>query len=67
MRIGVPTEIKEDENRVAISPAGVAAFKVHGHGVVVQSEAGKGSHISDGAFRAAGGGRPLPGDDPEIR
>ena len=54
MRIGVPTEIKEDENRVAITPAGVAAFKAHGHEVVVQSEAGKGSHISDGAFRAAG-------------
>ena len=54
MRVGVPTEIKEDENRVAITPAGVAAFKAHGHEVVVQSEAGKGSHISDGAFRAAG-------------
>ena len=54
MRIGVPTEIKEDENRVAITPAGVAAFKVHGHEVVVQSEAGNGSHIWDGVFRSTG-------------
>ena len=54
MRVGVPTETKEDENRVAITPAGVAAFRAHGHEVVVQSEAGQGSHISDGAFRAAG-------------
>ena len=54
MRVGIPTEIKEAENRVAITPAGVAAFKVHGHDVVVQSGAGKGSHISDGAYRAAG-------------
>ena len=54
MRVGVPTEIKEDENRVAITPAGVAAFRVHGHEVVVESGAGTGSHISDGAYRAAG-------------
>ena len=54
MRVGVPTEIKEDENRVAITPAGVAAFRVHGHEVVVESGAGTGSHISNGAYRAAG-------------
>jgi alanine dehydrogenase len=54
MRVGVPTEIKEDENRVAITPAGVAAFRLHGHEVLVEAGAGKGSHIPDTAFQAAG-------------
>ena len=31
MRIGIPTEIKADENRVAITPSGVAAFAARGH------------------------------------
>ena len=35
MRVGIPTEIKEDENHVAITPSGVAAFKQHGHDVVI--------------------------------
>ena len=54
MRVGVPTEIKEDENRVAITPSGVAAFRQHGHEVVIQSRAGAGSAIRDEAYRAAG-------------
>jgi alanine dehydrogenase len=54
MRIGVPTEIKEDENRVAITPSGVSALVAQGHEVCVQAGAGRGSHISDDAFRATG-------------
>ena len=54
MRVGVPTEIKDDENRVAITPSGVAAFRQHGHEVVIQARAGAGSAIRDEAYRAAG-------------
>ena len=54
MRIGVPTEIKPDENRVAITPAGVAAFRGRGHDVVVQAGAGGGSAIPDAAYARAG-------------
>ena len=54
MRVGVPKEIKEDENRVAITPSGVAAFKQHGHEVVIQANAGAGSAIRDQAYQAAG-------------
>ena len=54
MRIGVPTEIKPDENRVAITPAGVAAFRGRGHEVLVQAGAGRGSAIPDAAYAGAG-------------
>ena len=54
MRVGVPTEIKVDENRVAITPAGVTAFRAHGHEVLVQAGAGAGSHITDEAYARAG-------------
>jgi len=54
MRIGVPTEIKADENRVAITPAGVSALRAHGHEVFVQAGAGTGSHVSDEAYKRAG-------------
>lgn len=54
MRIGVPTEIKNNENRVAITPAGVDALVSRGHEVLVQSGAGAGSRLSDEAFAAAG-------------
>ena len=54
MRVGIPTEIKEDENRVAITPSGVAAFSVHGHDVIIQQGAGRGSAIPDDAYRTAG-------------
>ena len=55
MRVGIPTEVKPDENRVAITPAGVAAFCTHGHDVVVQAGAGRGSAIPDRAYEQAGG------------
>jgi alanine dehydrogenase len=51
MKIGVPTEIKEDEYRVALTPAELAAA---GHEVIIQSGAGKGSAIADSDYRAQG-------------
>ncbi|WP_405372552.1 MULTISPECIES: alanine dehydrogenase [unclassified Microbacterium] len=54
MRIGIPTEIKNNENRVAITPAGVDALIARGHDVRVQSGAGAGSRIADADFAAAG-------------
>lgn len=54
MRVGVPTETKTNEFRVAITPAGVAELTRHGHGVVVQAGAGEGSSIPDAEFKAAG-------------
>ena len=53
-RIGVPTEIKTDEYRVALTPAGVRELVEHGHEVVVQAGAGEGSAISDEGYRSQG-------------
>jgi alanine dehydrogenase len=54
MRIGVPTEIKPDEYRVAITPAGVRELSVRGHEVLVQAGAGLGSAMADEQFLAQG-------------
>ena len=54
MRIGIPTETKNNEFRVAITPAGVAALTHRGHEVLVQSGAGEGSAITDADFKVAG-------------
>ncbi|HVM19181.1 MAG TPA: alanine dehydrogenase [Egibacteraceae bacterium] len=54
MRIGVPTEVKESEYRVAITPAGVRELTFHGHEVFIQSGAGDGSSLSDDDFVRAG-------------
>ncbi|HVQ59105.1 MAG TPA: alanine dehydrogenase [Solirubrobacterales bacterium] len=54
MKIGVPTEIKVDEYRVAITPAGVREMSEHGHQVLVQAGAGEGSAILDGEYEAQG-------------
>jgi alanine dehydrogenase len=54
MRIGVPSEIKTDEYRVAITPAGVRELTAGGHEVLVQSGGGEGSAMSDEQFRAQG-------------
>ena len=59
MKVGVPTEIKTDEYRVAITPSGVRELTEHGHEVLVQSGAGEGSTISDDDFTAQGA-RILP-------
>lgn len=54
MEIGVPTEVKNNENRTALTPAGADRLTHEGHRVIVQSGAGVGSGISDDAYRAAG-------------
>ncbi len=54
MRVGVPSEVKTDEYRVALTPAGVREMVEHGHEVLVQSEAGDGSGISDADYEAQG-------------
>jgi alanine dehydrogenase len=52
--VGVPTEIKEDEARIAITPDGVRELGTHGIDVLVQSGAGNGSSLDDDTFRRAG-------------
>jgi alanine dehydrogenase len=54
MKVGVPTEVKNHEYRVAITPAGVQEFIRSGHPVFVQSGAGTGSSITDEEYVAAG-------------
>ena len=53
--VGVPAEIKPDEYRVAMTPAGVRELTTHGHRVVVQKNAGRGSSIDDASYTAVGG------------
>ncbi|MEA2441190.1 MAG: alanine dehydrogenase [Thermoleophilaceae bacterium] len=59
MRVGVPTETKVDEYRVALTPAGARELAEHGHEVLVQAGAGDGSAIADADY-AAQGARILP-------
>ncbi len=54
MIIGVPKEIKNNENRVAVTPAGVTEFRKHGHIIYVQAGAGHGSGFSDEQYIEAG-------------
>ena len=54
MRIGVPKEIKTNEHRVAITPAGVKALTLAKHEVFVEAGAGLGSMITDEEYKAAG-------------
>lgn len=54
MLIGVPKEIKNNENRVAITPAGVASFINAGHQVLIEKNAGVGSGFSNEDYIAAG-------------
>jgi alanine dehydrogenase len=54
MLVGVPTEIKEDEYRVSLTPAGARELAEHGHEVLIQAGAGEGSAISDDAYSAQG-------------
>ncbi|TXK17293.1 alanine dehydrogenase [Homoserinibacter sp. GY 40078] len=54
MKVGVPSELKNNEFRVAITPSGVHDLAVHGHEVLVQAGAGNGSSIADDDYRAAG-------------
>jgi alanine dehydrogenase len=52
MRVGVPTEVKEEEYRVALTPAGARELAEHGHEVLIQAGAGEGSAIGDEAYEA---------------
>ncbi|MDE6074012.1 MAG: alanine dehydrogenase [Muribaculaceae bacterium] len=54
MIIGIPSEIKNNENRVGATPAGVKELVKHGHTVYVQKNAGLGSGYSDAEYEAAG-------------
>jgi alanine dehydrogenase len=59
MKVGVPTEIKPDEYRVSLTPAGARELSDHGHDVIVQAGAGEGSAIADADYEAQGA-RILP-------
>jgi alanine dehydrogenase len=54
MIIGVPKEIKTEENRVAVTPTGVAGFVARNHQVMIQKGAGSGSGLTDANYQAAG-------------
>jgi alanine dehydrogenase len=54
VKVGVPTEIKTDEYRVALTPAGVRELVEHGHEVLIQAGAGEGSAIDDPQYEAQG-------------
>ncbi|CCI53172.1 alanine dehydrogenase [Nostocoides jenkinsii] len=54
MRIGIPSEVKNNEYRVAITPVGVSELVAHGHEVLIQKGAGLGSSITDEEFVAQG-------------
>lgn len=54
MIVGVPKEVKDQENRVSTTPAGVAELGAHGHRVLVERGAGRGSGFADEEYAAAG-------------
>lgn len=54
MIIGVPKEIKNNENRVGVTPAGAKELLAHGHTVYIQHTAGEGSGFGDEAYEAVG-------------
>lgn len=54
VKVGIPREVKNNEFRVAITPAGVNELVRHGHQVSVEQDAGAGSSISDAEYVAAG-------------
>ncbi len=54
MIVGVPKEIKNNENRVGLVPSGVKALKQHGHSIIIQTTAGHGIGIADEEYIKAG-------------
>ena len=54
MNVGILKEIKAEENRVAMTPAGVEVMRANGHEVMVEKFAGVGSNFSDDQYIAAG-------------
>ena len=67
MIIGVPKEIKNNENRVGLTPAGVAELRKHGHSLLVQAGAGEGSGFADGEYEQAGAVLLPPSAAPTAR
>jgi len=53
MIVGVPREIKDGENRVALTPAGAIVLRQHGHRILLETDAGEGSGYSDDEYRSA--------------
>ncbi len=62
MKVGVPTEVKADEYRVALTPIGARELAEDGHDILIQKGAGEGSAISDADYEAQGA-RIVPGAD----
>ena len=54
MKVGIPSEVKNNEFRVAITPAGANELRLNGHDVYVERAAGLGSSITDAEYAAAG-------------
>jgi alanine dehydrogenase len=63
MKVGVPRELKDNEYRVAITPAGVRELVVGGHSVLIEHDAGRGSSILDDEFERAGATIVATADD----
>ena len=63
MRVGVPTEVKADEYRVALTPAGVRELIERGHEVIVEAGAGEGSAIADRQYANQGAAIAVDADD----
>jgi alanine dehydrogenase len=64
MKIGIPKEIKTNENRIALVPAGAEELVASGHSVIVETGAGLGSGFSDAQYLAAGA--QIAGDADEV-
>jgi alanine dehydrogenase len=60
VKVGVPSEVKADEYRVALTPLGARELNEHGHEVLIEAGAGEGSSIADSAYEAQGA-RIVPG------
>ncbi len=54
MLVGVPKEIKDNENRIAITPAGVVSLVNNGHEVIIEKDAGVGSGFTNEEYENAG-------------
>jgi alanine dehydrogenase len=63
MLVGVPKEIKNNENRVAMTPAGVQELRSRGHSVLIESSAGLGSGFTDADYQKAGADIAASADD----
>lgn len=63
MIVGIPTEVKDNEYRVAATPEGVRELVHNGHRVIVQAGAGIGSSLSDESFAAAGAQTAVSADE----